>query len=82
MYCTSFAEASSGRGGPLVARVNEIVAELHADGTIRRLSLKYFSKDCATKAAQLALNESSSGALIAQGTLASSHGDGDGTVAS
>jgi ABC-type amino acid transport substrate-binding protein len=30
--------------------VNEIVDGLHADGTLKRLSVKYFGKDYASKA--------------------------------
>jgi ABC-type amino acid transport substrate-binding protein len=42
--------------GPFVSRVNEIVAGLHADGTLTRLSVKYFGKDYAAKAAQFDLS--------------------------
>jgi polar amino acid transport system substrate-binding protein len=38
-----------------VARVNEIVDGLHADGTLNELSIKYFGKDYATQAAQFDL---------------------------
>jgi hypothetical protein len=36
--------------------VNEIVTRLHADGTLSRLSIKYFDKDYASKAAEFDLS--------------------------
>jgi len=41
--------------GPFVARVNEIIAARHADGTLGRLSKKYFGKDYAAQAAKFDL---------------------------
>jgi polar amino acid transport system substrate-binding protein len=50
-YKTGYVDKKSGLAvGPFVARVNQIIAGLHADGTLKRLSLKYFGKDYATKA--------------------------------
>lgn len=57
LYSTGFVDKSSGlAAGPFVERVNEIVAGLHADGTIKRISLKYFGRDYATKAARFDLS--------------------------
>jgi polar amino acid transport system substrate-binding protein len=54
---TGYVDKKSGLAmGPFVARVNEIVAGLHADGTLTRLSVKYFGKDYAAKAAQFDLS--------------------------
>ena len=54
---TGYVDKKSGLDvGPFVARVNEIVAGLHADGTLRRLSNKYFGKDYAAKAAEFDLS--------------------------
>ena len=39
-----------------VKRVDEIVAGLHADGTLGKLSEKYFGKDYAAKAAKFDLS--------------------------
>ena len=36
--------------------MNEIIAARHADGTMARLSVKYFGKDYAAKAAQFDLS--------------------------
>jgi hypothetical protein len=36
--------------------VNEIIAARHADGTLARLSVKYFGKDYAAEAAQFDLS--------------------------
>ena len=50
-YKTGYVDKKSGLSvGPFVARVNQIIAGLHADGTLKRLSIKYFGKDYATKA--------------------------------
>ena len=38
-----------------VERVDQIVQGLHADGTLKALSIKYFGKDYATKAGQFDL---------------------------
>jgi polar amino acid transport system substrate-binding protein len=56
-YKTGYVDKKSGlAAGPFVARVNEIVAGLHADGTLKRLSVKYFGKDYATEAARFDLS--------------------------
>lgn len=39
-----------------VARVNQIIAGLQADGTLKRLSITYFGQDYATKAATFDLS--------------------------
>ena len=53
LYLTGFVDKSSGlEAGPFVARVNEIVAGLQADGTMKRISLEYFGEDYATRAAE------------------------------
>jgi polar amino acid transport system substrate-binding protein len=50
-YKTGYVDKKSGLSvGPFVARVDQIIAGLHADGTLARLSIKYFGKDYATKA--------------------------------
>jgi polar amino acid transport system substrate-binding protein len=52
-YLTGFVDKSSGLDvGPFIKRINEIVAKLHADGELRRLSLKYFGRDYAARAAR------------------------------
>jgi polar amino acid transport system substrate-binding protein len=57
-YKTGYVDKKSGLAvGPFVARVNEIVAGLHADGTLGRLSKKYFGKDYAAEAARFDLAE-------------------------
>jgi polar amino acid transport system substrate-binding protein len=54
---TGYVDKKSGLDvGPFVRRVNEIVAGLHADGTLSRLSTKYFGKDYATTAAEFDLS--------------------------
>jgi polar amino acid transport system substrate-binding protein len=54
---TGYVDKKSGLAvGPFVARVNEIVAGLHADGTLAQLSVKYFGKDYATTAARFDLS--------------------------
>jgi polar amino acid transport system substrate-binding protein len=56
-YKTGYVDQKSGlAASAFVARVNEIVAALHADGTLKRLSIKYFGKDYATQAAQFDLS--------------------------
>ena len=50
-YKTGYVDKKSGLAvGPFIERVNEIVDGLHADGTLKRLSVKYFGKDYASKA--------------------------------
>jgi len=54
---TGYADKKSGLAmGRFVAKVNEIVAGLHADGTLGKLSVKYFGKDYAAKAAEFDLS--------------------------
>jgi polar amino acid transport system substrate-binding protein len=56
-YKTGYVDKKSGLAvGPFVAKVNEIIAGLHADGTLKRLSIKYFGKNYASKAAQFDLS--------------------------
>jgi polar amino acid transport system substrate-binding protein len=56
-YKTGYVDQESGlAASAFVARVNEIVAALHADGTLKRLSIKYFGKNYATQAAQFDLS--------------------------
>jgi polar amino acid transport system substrate-binding protein len=53
---TGYVDKQSGLAvGPFVAKVDEIVAGLHADGTLSRLSVKYFGKDYAARAAEFDL---------------------------
>jgi polar amino acid transport system substrate-binding protein len=55
---TGYVDKHSGlAAGPFVTKVNEIVSGLHADGTLKRLSIKYFGKDYAAEAAQFDLSE-------------------------
>ncbi len=50
---TGYVDKESGLAvGPFVKRVDEIVAARHADGTLARLSMKFFGKDYTAKAAQ------------------------------
>jgi polar amino acid transport system substrate-binding protein len=54
---TGYVDKKSGLDvGPFVRKVDEIVAGLHADGTLKRLSVKYFGKDYATQAARFDLS--------------------------
>ncbi len=56
-YKTGYVDKKSGLAvGPFVDKVNEIVAARHADGTLARLSVKYFGKDYAAKAAEFDLS--------------------------
>lgn len=49
---TGYVDKKSGLSvGPFVARIDQIVAGLHADGTLGRLSVAYFGRDYAAKAA-------------------------------
>jgi polar amino acid transport system substrate-binding protein len=53
---TGYVDKKSGLDvGPFVDRVNRIIAARHADGTLGRLSVKYFGKDYAAKAAEFDL---------------------------
>ena len=48
---TGYVDKKSGLAvAPFVERVDQIVQGLHADGTLKALSIKYFGKDYATKA--------------------------------
>jgi polar amino acid transport system substrate-binding protein len=50
-YKTGYVDKGSRlAAGPFVAKVNEIVADLHAAGKLKELSVKYFGKDYATQA--------------------------------
>ena len=56
-YKTGYVDRSSGLDvGPFIERVNEIVAGLHADGTLPALSEEFFGKDYATLAAAFDLS--------------------------
>jgi len=51
-YKTGYVDRSSGlNAAAFVARVNSIIQQLHADGTLGELSVKYFGKDYAGLAA-------------------------------
>jgi ABC-type amino acid transport substrate-binding protein len=51
LYSSGFVDKSSGlASAAFVERIDGIVAQLHADGTLKRLSLQYLGKDFATKA--------------------------------
>ena len=53
---TGYVDKKSGLAvAAFVARVDQIVQGLHADGTLKALSIKYFGKDYATKAGQFDL---------------------------
>jgi len=55
---TGYVDKQSGLAvGAFVDRVNEIIAGLHADGTLGKLSTKYFGQDYAAKAAEFDLAE-------------------------
>jgi polar amino acid transport system substrate-binding protein len=56
-YKTGYVDKKSGLSvGPFVARVNQVIAQLQADGTLKRLSIRYFGKDYASKAARFDLS--------------------------
>jgi polar amino acid transport system substrate-binding protein len=56
-YKTGYVDKHSGLSATqFVARVNQIIAELQADGTLKRLSMTYFGKDYATKAGEFDLS--------------------------
>ena len=51
MYPTGFVDKSSGLDvGPFVAKVDEIIAAAHADGTLRAMSQQWFEADYTTPA--------------------------------
>src|SRR3954471_2367755 len=57
-YKTGYVDKKSGLDvGPFVGRVDQIMAKLHADGTMKRLSIKYFGQDFATQAAGFDLSK-------------------------
>src|SRR3954453_13459162 len=57
-YKTGYVDKKSGLDvGPFVNRVDQIMAKLHADGTMKRLSIKYFGQDFATQAAGFDLSK-------------------------
>src|SRR3954452_2103438 len=56
-YKTGYVDRKSGLAvGPFIDRINKIMAARHADGTMRRLSIKFFGQDFATKAARFDLS--------------------------
>ncbi|HEX6714779.1 MAG TPA: transporter substrate-binding domain-containing protein [Thermoleophilaceae bacterium] len=56
-YKTGYVDKKSGLAvGPFIDKVNEIMAARHADGTMKRLSIKYFGADFATQAAKFKLS--------------------------
>lgn len=55
-YLTGFVDRSTRLDlGPFIERINEEVARLHADGSLKRMSRKYFGDDYATGAARFDL---------------------------
>lgn len=57
-YKTGYVDKKSGLAvGPFIDRVDKIMAGLHADGTMKRLSIKYFGADFATQAAKFDLSK-------------------------
>jgi polar amino acid transport system substrate-binding protein len=57
-YKTGYVDKKSGLAvGPFIDRVDKIMAGLHANGTMKRLSVKYFGKDYATQAARFDLSK-------------------------
>lgn len=57
-FKTGYVDKKSGLAvGPFVDRVNKIMARLQADGTMKALSIKYFGRDFATKAAEFDLSQ-------------------------
>jgi polar amino acid transport system substrate-binding protein len=56
-FKTGYVDKKSGLAvAAFVDRVNEIIAARHADGTLKRMSVEYFDKDYATKAAEFDLS--------------------------
>jgi polar amino acid transport system substrate-binding protein len=54
---TGYVDKKSGLAvGPFVDKVDEIIQARHADGTLGRLSVKFFGKDYAAKAAEFDLS--------------------------
>jgi polar amino acid transport system substrate-binding protein len=57
-YKTGYVDKKSGLDvGPFIERVDKVMAGLHADGTMKRLSIKYFGKDYATQAGRFDLSK-------------------------
>jgi polar amino acid transport system substrate-binding protein len=57
-YKTGYVDKKSGLAvGPFINRVNKIMARLHANGTMKRLSIKYFGADYATQAGRFDLSK-------------------------
>ena len=57
-YKTGYVDQKSGLAvGPFIDKVDEIMAARHADGTMKRLSIKYFGADFATQAAKFDLTK-------------------------
>ena len=56
-YLTGFVDKSSSlEVGPFIARIDQIIGELHTHGELTRLSMKYFGRDYATRAARFDLD--------------------------
>ena len=56
-YKTGYVDKGSGlAAGPFVARVDAIIGQLQATGALRKLSLKFFGEDYATRAAAFQLS--------------------------
>jgi len=54
---SGFVDKKSGyAAGPFVARINQILAGLHADGTLSALSVKFYGVDYAKEAGQFDLS--------------------------
>ncbi len=57
LYVTGFIDKKSGlEPTGFVDRINRIIAHLHADGTLKAMSLRYFDEDLTTKAATFDLD--------------------------
>ncbi len=57
LFLTEFIDKKSGLDPTaFVARVNDIISELHADGTLKTLSQKYFGEDLTAEAADFDLD--------------------------
>jgi polar amino acid transport system substrate-binding protein len=57
-FKTGYVDKKSGLAvGPFIDRVNQIMTARHADGTMKRLSMKFFGADFATKAAEFDLSK-------------------------
>jgi polar amino acid transport system substrate-binding protein len=56
-YLTGFVDKSTSlEVGPFIARINQVIEELHAHGELTRLSMKYFGRDYARRAARFDLD--------------------------